>query len=243
MGEQTKNLGDAVTPWEGSGPEDEPARRDGFAGKKRRKFLKALARSGCVSDACRAAGISRQTFYNHHAVDAAFVRDCQLATSMASTDVELEAWRRGVVGVEEEVIAYGKVVGTRIRRSDAILRLLLQGSNRKKYGPRPGFTRKQLLAAERKQLQREADEKARAKLLAHIEDFTRKRRQRESEAAAPADGTDAGDAMERPNFHDSMSNLSTSPGAAPAGSPSPGEDQGGSPGFAPHPPPAKGVEP
>jgi hypothetical protein len=156
MSEQSKNSG-AIAPWEG--PEDEPARRNAFAGKKRRKFLKALARSGCVSDACRAAGISRQTFYNHYAADPAFVSDCELATSKASTDVELEAWRRGVVGIEEEVIAYGKVVGTRIRRSDAILRLLLLGSNRKKYGPRPGFSRKQLLAAERKQLQREADKR------------------------------------------------------------------------------------
>ena len=73
---------------------------------------------------------------------------------MARTPVELAAWERGVVRIEEEYVRGGQVF-TRIRRSDSILRLLLQGSNRKKYGPRPGFTRKRLRAWERKQMERD----------------------------------------------------------------------------------------
>jgi hypothetical protein len=50
--------------------------------------------------------------------------------------------------------------------SENLLRLLLQGSNPKKYGPRPGFRRKRMLRHERKQMEREikADIAAEARL-------------------------------------------------------------------------------
>ena len=57
-------------------------------------------------------------------------------------------------GVEEQVAVGGQMV--RRRRYDSnLLRLLLQGSDPKKYGPRPGFKRKRLLRHERKQMERE----------------------------------------------------------------------------------------
>lgn len=74
---------------------------------------------------------------------------------MAATPIELTAYERATVGHEEPVIRGGKVVGTRIRRSDYMLRILLQGSDPKKYGPRPGFKRKRLLKFERKQMEKE----------------------------------------------------------------------------------------
>jgi hypothetical protein len=135
--------------------DDAPRRHDGFEGKRRRVFLAALTKTGCVRDAARAAGISPATVYNHQARDPDFARRCQVALDMAGSDIELHAWERGVVGIEEDVIAYGKVVGTRIKRSDMILKLLLQGCKPKKYGPRPGFTRKRLATAYRQEIERE----------------------------------------------------------------------------------------
>jgi hypothetical protein len=148
----------ALAPWHQDVPDDPPSRHDAVQGKRRRVFLDALAKCGCLRDAARAAGVSPTTVYDHQARDAGFARHCRTALDMAGSDIELHAWERGVVGVEEEVIAYGKVVGTRIRRSDMILKLLLQGSKPKKYGARPGFTRKRLAKAYRDEIEREVRE-------------------------------------------------------------------------------------
>lgn len=130
-------------------------RHDAFDGKRKRAFLDALGKCGCLRDAARRAGVSHQTVYNHQARDSQFARQCELALDMASTDIELHAWERGVVGVEEPIVRNGEIVGTRLKRSDAILRLLLQATKRKKYGPNPGFTRKQLTKFERQKIERE----------------------------------------------------------------------------------------
>lgn len=138
--------------------EADPARKprhDAFDGKRKRVFLDALGKCGCLRDAARKAGVSHQTVYNHQARDPQFARQCELALDMASTDIELHAWERGVVGVEEPIVRNGEIVGTRLKRSDAILRLLLQATKRKKYGPNPGFTRKQLTKFERQKIERE----------------------------------------------------------------------------------------
>ena len=138
---------------------DTPARkprRDAFDGERRRKFLAALKKCASLRDAARQAGVSHQTVYNHQAADPAFARQCELALDFAGTDVELHAWERGVTGVKEPVFdREGEIVGYRLKRSDNVLRLLLQGSNRKKYGPNPGFTRKRLLKIERKRIEEE----------------------------------------------------------------------------------------
>jgi hypothetical protein len=147
---------DELPPWEGDPPEETGRRRrDAFTGARKQQYLKALAKHGCILDACRVTGISSSTVYNHQKSDPEFERHCQLATDMASTPIELTAYERAVVGYEEPIIRGGKVVGTRIKRSDYMLRVLLQGSNPKRYGPRPGFSRKRLLKFERKQIERE----------------------------------------------------------------------------------------
>lgn len=148
-----------VVPWESDEPPADPPgqRHDAFNGLRKRAFLKTLAKTGCVRDGARAAGVSTQTVYTHQSDDPEFARHCDLALQMAATDLELMAWERAVIGVEEERFYAGKLVGTRVRRSDAILRLLLQGANRKKFGPNPGFSRKRLLAVERKQIRRELE--------------------------------------------------------------------------------------
>jgi hypothetical protein len=143
-------------PWEADdhvGADDGVRQRhDAFTRSKRRVFLKALTKTGCVLDACRAAGVASTTVYDLQAKDPEFMKHCTLAIDMASVPVELTAWERGVTGIEEDVIRGGQVIGTRLKRSDSVLRLLLQGANPAKYGPRPGFSRKQLTKLERERI-------------------------------------------------------------------------------------------
>jgi hypothetical protein len=73
---------------------------------------------------------------------------------MCETPLELTAWQRAVEGVEEQYAVGGKVM-RRTRVSEGLLRLLLQASNPRKYGPRPGFKRKRILKHEKKQMERE----------------------------------------------------------------------------------------
>ena len=153
--------GDDRYPWNAQpapdGAADSAGRRerhDAFTEGRKRAFLTALVKSGCILDACRSAGISAQTFYRHQAEDARFAGHVREALAIAATPLELVAWRRAVVGVEQE-FACGGQVHVRRRYSDGLLRLLLQGSNPKKYGPNPGFSRKRLLKHEKKAMRRE----------------------------------------------------------------------------------------
>ena len=64
---------------------------------------------------------------------------------MAGSGLEQSAWERGVEGVDQ-LFSCGGQVHVRRHYSDGLLRLLLQGADRKKYGPHPGFSRKRLSA-------------------------------------------------------------------------------------------------
>jgi hypothetical protein len=144
-------------PWDADAPEEEDSvrqRHDAFTAKRKREFLRALAKTGCIADACRLTGVAKRTVYNHQGQDAEFLRYCALALRMCETPLELTAWQRAVEGVEEEYAVAGKVM-RRTRYDASLLRLLLQASNPKKYGPRPGFSRKRVLKHERKQMERE----------------------------------------------------------------------------------------
>ncbi len=153
---------DEPLPWDIE-PADTPAdpdaprqRHDAFTDARKHDFLTALMKTGCILDACRAVGISPKTVYRHQDSDPRFAAHCRTAQKMSGTPLELTAWTRAVEGVEREFACGGQVYTRRIY-SDSLLRLLLQGSNPKKYGQRPGFTRKQLAKAERRQIRREVE--------------------------------------------------------------------------------------
>lgn len=127
-----------------SEPEDEyrkldTSRHDAFTLRRRREFLRALARFGCISDAAEEVGVAARTVYRHRDKDPAFAAHIALALEMAGTELELTAFQRGVIGVEVDVWHNGQRVGTTIKRSDAMLRLLLQGALPNKYGAPPGL--------------------------------------------------------------------------------------------------------
>ena len=136
-------------------------RRDGFTGPKRRRFLKTLAKTGCIADAARVAGISTTTVDRWRAKKPHFARACDNAIDMASSHIETLAWERAVTGIEEPVMHHGKLVGTRVKRSDSIFRMLLMASNRKKYG--------RMGAVNRKEIEKELRPRIEAELRAKIE--------------------------------------------------------------------------
>jgi hypothetical protein len=150
-------------------------RHDGFTPRKQRKFLKILAKTGCVRDACRGVRISTTSAYRTREKLPAFDRQWETALAMASTPIEAIAWQRGVEGVEEPVYHYGKFSHMRLRRSDSILRLLMIGSNRRKYG-RAGTVAAQIGKQERERLRKQPRPELRAKQEEppHIDDVSEK---------------------------------------------------------------------
>jgi hypothetical protein len=148
-------------PWEADPPPDEEfgpdgrrIRHDAFTPRRKRELLTALVATGCLLDACRRIGVAPATVYRHQEQDPAFAEHCRIAVRMTAAPVEIAAWQRAVEGVEQE-FACGGEVHVRRRYSDGLLRLLLQGSNPKKFGPNPGFSRKRLARWERKRMARE----------------------------------------------------------------------------------------
>lgn len=145
---------DEEVPSSADDPDAPRHRHDAFTEARKCAFLKALVKTGGILDACRLAGPSPRTVYRHQESDPRFREHCRIALSMAGAPVELTAWQRAVEGVEEEVAVGGKMVKRR-RYDSNLLRLLLQASDPKKYGPRPGFKRKRLLRLKKKQIEKE----------------------------------------------------------------------------------------
>jgi hypothetical protein len=127
-------------------------RHDGFTPKKQRKFFKALKKTGCLSDACRVAGISRNTVRRHRDKWPQFDKKVRGALAKASVTLDAIAWQRAVEGAPEKVIRDGKVVRIKIKPSDSILRLLMQGADPERYGR---LDRSQIAAAIRRRLKAE----------------------------------------------------------------------------------------
>lgn len=154
---------DGPLPWDRDPPPADPGaprqRHDAFTDARKSVVLRALVKTGCILDACRLTGVAPRTVYRHQERDPHFAENCRLAIRMSATPVEITAWQRAVEGVEQE-FACGGQVHVRRRYDSSLLRLLLQGSNPRKYGARPGFKRKHLLKQERKRIEREVHAEA-----------------------------------------------------------------------------------
>ena len=93
-----------------------PARRprhDGWTVERQEAFLKALAACGCVTHACRAVGLSRESAYQlyNRPSAAAFRRGWDAALDCSVRLVEDEAWARAIRGVARPVFYQGEQVG------------------------------------------------------------------------------------------------------------------------------------
>ncbi|HEX8642369.1 MAG TPA: hypothetical protein VF702_00475 [Allosphingosinicella sp.] len=116
-------------------------REDGFTPARQKIFLKALRRTGCVADAARKAGISKNSVDRARRKFADFDARCKAARALALPGLEEIAYQRATVGAPAKVIRNGKLVEVRVQPSDAMLRLLLAGAAPKKYGRYAGLKR------------------------------------------------------------------------------------------------------
>lgn len=106
---------------------DEPVRR------WQAKFLAELARTGIVSDACRAAGIHRNTAYLWREQSDHFRQGWEQAEATATEAMEAEMRRRAVEGCRRPVFQQGRQVGEVTEYSDALLMFMLRARAPEKY--------------------------------------------------------------------------------------------------------------
>lgn len=105
-------------------------------------FLTALAACGIITDACTAAGITRQAAYHARKRSASFAAAWDDAVDQAADVMEREAFRRAVEGVEKPVfgsLGTGQGSGEigRIQEySDTLLIFLLKGARPEKFRER-----------------------------------------------------------------------------------------------------------
>ncbi|OJW68007.1 MAG: hypothetical protein BGO57_11600 [Sphingomonadales bacterium 63-6] len=99
-----------------------PARKDGWSGALKVRFLDHLASKGTVRAACAAVGMSPEAAYRLRRRDGLFARGWAAALVLARDVSSDELACRALDGVEEEVWHRGEMVGTR-RKYDT--RLLL----------------------------------------------------------------------------------------------------------------------
>lgn len=97
------------------------------------RFIEALASSGVVLAAVRAAGVSRSVVYEWRAADEAFRSAWLVALDDSSDLLEAEAVRRAARGTARPVFYRGNQVGSITEYSDALLMFLLKARRPETY--------------------------------------------------------------------------------------------------------------
>jgi hypothetical protein len=139
-------------------------RHDGFTPAKQKIFFRALKKSGCIEDACRACGISTTTVRRWRNRWPDFDEKVECALAIASVELDMIAYKRATEGAEEKVFRDGKLISTKIKPSDAMLRLLMQGANPEKYGRTGQMPKGAILRKLKKQAQEEVRAEYRARV-------------------------------------------------------------------------------
>lgn len=101
--------------------------------RRRRIFLRVLAETSIVAEACRAAGAANGSFYNWRHADPDFAADWDRALAAGISTLEDEAIRRARDGVEKPVFYGGKQVATTRDYSDRLLIFLLKAHKPERY--------------------------------------------------------------------------------------------------------------
>lgn len=99
----------------------------------REKFIKQLATTGNVADACRKAKVARGVAYRERDEDEQFKAAWEEALEIATENLELEARRRAEHGYLDPVYFMGAKVGSVRRYSDTLLIFLLKAHKPDKY--------------------------------------------------------------------------------------------------------------
>ena len=142
-------------------------RHDGFTAAKQKIFFKALKKTGCLADAAGRRAFRATRCGGTATNGPPSTPRSRRALAIASVGLELIALKRATEGAEEKVYRDGKLVMTRIKPSDSMLRLLMQGANPKKYGRTGRMPKKAVM----KELRKEAMAKVRAKMCVSDEEL------------------------------------------------------------------------
>jgi len=106
----------------------------------REQFLQQLRRGLPVSAASTMAKCGRVTVYRWRENNAEFRKAWDDAYAEGGDAIELEAWRRAMLGWDEPVYQTGKMVGTIARYSERLLDRLLKGRKPELYGEHVSIT-------------------------------------------------------------------------------------------------------
>jgi hypothetical protein len=96
-------------------------------------FLEAVGQTCNVTTACKLAGIGRRTAYNHREADQAFASKWHEAIEEGCDDLESEARRRAMDGVEKPIFWRGQRVATVREYSDTLLIFMLKAYRPEKF--------------------------------------------------------------------------------------------------------------
>lgn len=104
------------------------------------KFLAILRRRANVSEAAAAIGVGRTAIYSWRASNQQFASAWDDAIEDAVDELEAEAWRRAVHGVDRPITWKGEITGTAKEYSDRLLECLLRANRPRKYCERSQLT-------------------------------------------------------------------------------------------------------
>lgn len=116
-------------------------RHHGWSAERQRLFIRALAETACVSEACEAAGVTPRSAYRlrlrpgAESFEAAWRQALVLGVHRLTT----VAFDRAVHGTPRRVWHKGQVVGEEFLPSDRLLIYLLKHFDRSRYGNLSGF--------------------------------------------------------------------------------------------------------
>jgi hypothetical protein len=111
-----------------------------WTSRRRAKFIKELAKTGNVSAAARAAGVSRSHAYALRASESGLSSEWADALEAAVDTLEEEARRRAIDGIDSPHFHQGQVTGTVKKYSDSLLMFLLKAHRPERYRERAAET-------------------------------------------------------------------------------------------------------
>lgn len=117
-------------------------RHDGWTAERQRTFIAALAETGCISDACEAAGITPKSAYRlrAHPAAGAFVAAWDRALTAATGRLASIAFDRAIKGTTREYYKDGDLVAEVRTPSDKLLMFLLGKLDARRFGACAGMT-------------------------------------------------------------------------------------------------------
>lgn len=118
---------DATDPLADYTPVTLRARHDGWTAERQRSFLRALADTGCISEAAHATGITPRSAYRlrNHPQGKAFAAAWDQALQLAAARLMTTAYERAIKGGIREMWKDGKIVAEVREPSDRLLVWLL----------------------------------------------------------------------------------------------------------------------